>query len=85
MEKHPEIKNIHHVHAWRLSDTIIHFQCHADVINNISIQEADKLRSELEVILKQQFSIDHITIQLEFDVCKDKQTIKVDKGTTQGC
>lgn len=85
MEKHPEIKNIHHIHAWRLSDTITHFECHADVKNNINMHEADRLRSELEAILSHQFEIDHITIQLEYDVCDDKETIKVKSGTNRCC
>ena len=85
LEKHPEIKNIHHIHAWRLSDTIIHFQCHADVKKNISIMEGDKIRNDLESILQQQFNIDHITIQFEFDVCSDKKTIKTGSNPTRYC
>jgi len=78
LEKHPEIKNIHHIHAWRLSDTITHFQCHADIKNNISIGEADKIRNELELVLQKKFRIDHITIQMEYDACADKKIIKID-------
>ncbi|MCK5168502.1 MAG: cation transporter, partial [Bacteroidales bacterium] len=47
LEKHPEISNIHHIHAWRLSDNIIHFQCHADLHDNKSIKEVDNIRLEL--------------------------------------
>jgi cobalt-zinc-cadmium efflux system protein len=85
LEKHPEIKNIHHIHAWRLSDTITHFQCHADVNKNITMSEADKIRNDLELILQKQFNIDHITIQLEFDVCADKEAIKVDRKPNHCC
>ncbi|HAN17982.1 MAG: cobalt transporter [Bacteroidetes bacterium GWC2_33_15] len=79
LELHPEIKNIHHIHAWRLSDKLTHFQCHADLKRNLSIVEADKIRAELESILQNQFHIDHITIQPEFDICSDKNAIKNDK------
>lgn len=75
LEKHGEITNIHHIHAWRLSDNIIHFQCHADVKENKSIQEVDKIRLELESILHKQFGIDHVTIQMEMDSCDKKTTI----------
>ncbi len=75
LEKHVAITNIHHIHAWRLSDNIIHFQCHADVKENKSIQEVDKIRLELESILHKQFGIDHVTIQMEMDSCDKKTTI----------
>ncbi len=75
LEKHPEIKNIHHIHSWRLSDSIIHFQCHADVSNNLPIKEIDKIRIDLENTLHNMFGIDHITIQMELDTCSEKSAI----------
>lgn len=75
LENHPEIKNVHHIHSWRLSDNIIHFQCHAELINNLNIEQADQVRIELEKILEKDFGIDHITIQIESDSCPEKSTI----------
>jgi len=75
LENHPEIKNVHHIHSWRLSDNIIHFQCHAELKNNLKIEEADQVRLELEKILYNDFGIDHITIQVESDSCTEKTTI----------
>ena len=75
LEKHSEIKNIHHIHAWSLSDNIIHFQCHADVNNNLPIGDIDKIRIELENTLHDTFRIDHITIQMELDTCTQKSAI----------
>jgi len=75
LENHPEIKNIHHIHSWRLSDNIIHFQCHAELINNLTIEQADQVRIDLENILHKDFGIDHITIQIESDSCHEKSTI----------
>ncbi len=75
LEKHPDIHNIHHIHTWRLSDNIIHFQCHADVNKNLRINEIDKIRIDLENVLHDQFKIDHITIQMELDTCFEKSTI----------
>ncbi len=75
LENHPEIKNVHHIHSWRLSDNIIHFQCHAELKNNLKIEDADKVRIELENILQNDFGIDHVTIQIELDSCSEKSTI----------
>ena len=75
LEKHPDIKDIHHIHSWRLSDNIIHFQCHADVNKNLPIKDIDKIRIELENTLHKGFGIDHITIQMELDTCSEKSAI----------
>jgi len=75
LEKHPEVNNIHHIHTWRLSDDIIHFQCHADVDKNLPIKQIDEIRVDLENILHTQFNISHITIQMEYNTCLEKSTI----------
>jgi len=76
LEKHPEVNNIHHIHTWRLSDNIVHFQGHVEVNNNLKIKEIDKIRVELESTLHEKFNIDHITIQMESNSCHEKSTIK---------
>lgn len=75
LENHKKIKNIHHIHSWRLSDNIVHFQCHAELLNNLNIELADQVRLDLENILHKEFGIDHITIQMESDSCREKSTI----------
>jgi len=75
LEKHPRISNIHHIHAWRLTDSEIHFQCHADISENLPIREIDKVRMELEKVLTGKFAIRHVTIQVEYDTCDDKGSI----------
>jgi cobalt-zinc-cadmium efflux system protein len=76
LEDHPKIENIHHIHVWRLSDHQVHFECHADLTGNYQIHEADLIREELEKILKEDFGIDHVTMQMERHTCKDKSPIK---------
>ena len=75
LQTHPHVDNIHHIHVWRLSDRQVHFECHADLNQNYAIQEADKIRKELESILKDSFNIHHVTIQMEYRSCCDKRPI----------
>ncbi len=75
LETHPEIANIHHIHSWKVSDESVHFQCHADLKSNLSMQDADSIRRDLEAILLKEFEIDHVTIQMEYDSCHDKGAI----------
>lgn len=69
------IKNIHHVHIWNLDDSDIHFECHADMQNDLKISEIDTIRSNVENYLKDKYSIDHVTFQAEFDSCQDKRLV----------
>lgn len=75
LEKLTTVANIHHIHAWRLTDSDVHFQCHADLNENISIKDTDVIRKELENILIKKFNINHVTIQMEYDTCLDKESL----------
>lgn len=75
LEKHPQVSNIHHIHAWRLTDSEIHFQCHVNVSENLPIREIDNVRIDLEKQLTEKFGMHHVTIQMEFDTCDDKGSI----------
>jgi cobalt-zinc-cadmium efflux system protein len=80
LEKHPMIKNIHHVHCWRLQDHDILFEAHIETSEDLLLSESAKLLNEVEGILKKKFHITHTTLQVEFDVCGDKAMIKQNPG-----
>ena len=75
LEKIDDIANIHHVHAWNLTDSQVHFECHVDLCDNIHISESELIRKKIIKILGDQFSIDHFTIQFEYNFCHDKNMI----------
>ncbi len=70
-----EVKNAHHVHIWRLNDKNIHLEGHLEIDGNWRLCDADELRLKIEKMLKEQFNIEHITLQMESDVCFDKSLI----------
>jgi cobalt-zinc-cadmium efflux system protein len=76
LEKHPMIKNIHHVHCWRLQDHDILFEAHIETSEDLMLSDSNKLLKNIEDILKQKFHITHTTLQVEFDACGDKAMIK---------
>lgn len=79
IEKISIVSNIHHVHTWKLDDKQIHFECHADLNEDIVISKADSVRGEIEQILQNKFGISHVTIQFEYNCCADKDIIIVEK------
>jgi cobalt-zinc-cadmium efflux system protein len=75
MEALPGISNVHHAHAWNLTDQELHFECHIDLVDDIRLSETTAIQSRVERMLKSRFGIGHITIQFEFDCCGDKRYI----------
>lgn len=71
----PAIDNIHHVHAWNLSDRDIHFECHVDLKSDLRISETEDVKQAIHDILLNKFHINHVTIQYEYNCCNDKNMI----------
>lgn len=75
LEQISGIDNIHHVHAWNLSDRDIHFECHVDLRENIRISETESIQDAIRQVLLEQFHVNHVTIQYEYNCCEDKNMI----------
>ena len=75
LESIPEIDNIHHVHVWNLNDQDIHFECHIDLRSDYRISETEKIKNSVHEMLKSKFNISHVTIQVEYNCCEDKNMI----------
>ncbi|MFN8206770.1 MAG: cation diffusion facilitator family transporter [Bacteroidales bacterium] len=69
------VANVHHVHAWNLTDQEVHFECHIDLKEDIRLSETDPIREKIEKELRDRFGIGHTTLQFEFDCCGDKRFI----------
>jgi len=69
-----EIKNIHHIHIWRLNDHDIHMEAHLTLKNDIPLSRFDRVCEQVENILKTEFGIAHTNLQPEFSR-KDSQLL----------
>jgi cobalt-zinc-cadmium efflux system protein len=76
IEELPDIRNIHHVHLWQMTERDIHFEAHVDLSRDMSISEATALKERIEDRLGKSFGIWHATLQLEFEACKDIPLVK---------
>ncbi|OBX21571.1 MULTISPECIES: cation diffusion facilitator family transporter [Bizionia] len=74
----PKVKKLHHVHIWNLSDDELHLEAHLDLYENISITEFDNLLITIENVLHDEFNINHVTIQPEYDKADPKEIIVQD-------
>lgn len=72
IESIEKVKNIHHIHAWMINEKTIHFEAHID-FEDIKLSEVEVIYDKINLILKEQYGISHITIQPEVNKCYDKK------------
>ncbi|NRD22203.1 cation transporter [Winogradskyella litoriviva] len=78
VNKLPKVSKLHHVHIWNLSDNELHLEAHLDLKENISITEFDNLLLDIENVLHDEFNINHVTIQPEYNKEDPKEVIVQD-------
>ncbi len=64
----PDIENVHHVHAWSLSQDHSLLTLHARIIEGAS---PDLAIARIQARLVERFDIDHVTVQIELEDCTD--------------
>lgn len=74
----PEVQNIHHVHVWQLDNKQIHFEGHVDFNDDMPLQKVNIVLGQIQSLLHDQFNIEHVTLQPEFNICHTKDL--VDEG-----
>lgn len=73
------VKKLHHIHVWNLNDEELHLEAHLDCLEDIKMSEFNQILEEIEHVLFDQFHINHINIQPEFNKEEDsKDTIVQD-------
>lgn len=70
--KMDELLNIHHIHVWNLTDKLIHFECHLTLEDDIRVSETGPILNKVRKVLHDEFEIEHVTIQFEFDKREQK-------------
>jgi len=68
------IKNLHHLHLWKLTDQKINMEAHVDIINNLTISGFEEQLKQIQHITHE-MGIHHVTIQPEFSISDNKELI----------
>jgi cobalt-zinc-cadmium efflux system protein len=63
------------VHVWQLTDHQIHFEAHLDLKRNLKVSEGQEIIDIAQKRLHDIFDIEHVTLQLEYNRCDDKEVI----------
>lgn len=78
VNKLPKVNKLHHVHIWNLSDNELHLEAHLDLTEDISTTEFNDLLLKIEGLLHEEFNINHVTIQPEYNKEDPKEVIVQD-------
>ena len=70
----PGVRNIHHLHIWRLNDSDIHFEAHIEV-DDVPVSRTDGIRTQIQEYLHEKHDITHTTLQFECDSCRKKELV----------
>jgi len=73
VSKLPEVIDVHHIHAWSLSDNYFILTMHAKIKQN---GQHTNILYEIKKILLNRFEIAHSTVEIEYDECVDSKILK---------
>lgn len=60
------LKSVHHIHVWNLTDKLLHFECHLNLVNDLRVSETNAICSQVQKTLHDEFDVEHVTVQFEF-------------------
>jgi cobalt-zinc-cadmium efflux system protein len=66
VEQEPEVLNIHHMHAWMLTDSEVHLEAHVELKKDLKLSQVGQIQVKIDKMLRKDFGIVHITLQFEF-------------------
>jgi cobalt-zinc-cadmium efflux system protein len=67
------VEGVHHVHVWSITQSRRMVTLHAAICEN---EDSDQMVRNIKTRLKQRFSLDHATIEIERGVCADAAPAK---------
>ncbi|AEW86560.1 cation transporter [Flavobacterium columnare] len=78
VHKIPGVGKLHHIHVWYLNEEELHLEAHLDCAEDIKMSEFNELLHQIEIVLFQNFGINHINIQPEYKKEDPKEFIVQD-------
>lgn len=75
----PDVSGVHHIHIWQLTDNQVHFEGHLDLKKDLQVSKCQEIIDLIQKKLHDKFDIEHVTLQLEFNRCDNKEIINQEK------
>lgn len=74
MEQVDGVQEVHHLHIWRLDERNICLEAHV-VIKKRDLEALEEIKNQLKEKLYHAFSINHSTLEFEFEPCEDPHVL----------
>jgi cobalt-zinc-cadmium efflux system protein len=68
----PGVRDVHDVHVWSISPELRAMNGHV-LIEDISTSEAADIRSKIEKVVREQYHVEHTTLQMECQKCDSNE------------
>ena len=75
IEQEREIKNVHHIHIWKLNDHQVNLEAHLDFNEDVTLSQSNRVIERLEHTLHDTFDVEHTTFQCEYERDDSKDVI----------
>ena len=66
LEEVAGVKQVYHIHIWRLTDHSIHFEAHVELYSDMRLSETHCVDEQMNELLHHDFEIMHVTLQFEY-------------------
>lgn len=80
VEQMPDVSNIHHLHAWMLTDSEIHLEAHIELNTDLKLSQVKGIHQEIERLLLTDFNVNHVTLQFEIETAHPPNLIHKENG-----
>ncbi len=80
VEQMPDVSNIHHLHAWMLTDSEIHLEAHIELNKDLKLSQVKGTHQEIERLLLADFNVNHVTLQFEIETAHPSMLIHKENG-----
>ncbi len=80
VEQMPDVSNIHHLHAWTLTDSEIHLEAHIELNKDLKLSQVKGTHQEIECLLQTDFNVNHVTLQFEIESAHPTKLIHKENG-----
>lgn len=70
---HPDVADLHHLHAWQLDEEHRALEAHVVLCHDLTLSQVRAVTDELKAILRDDFHISHATLEMEYDKARCKQ------------
>ncbi|HER07751.1 MAG TPA: cation transporter [Bacteroides sp.] len=78
VEQFPEVSNIHHLHAWNMTEHQVHLEAHVELKTDLKLSELKHTQQKIEKLLQTDFHVHHVTLQFEFGTDHSSRLIHQD-------